>query len=231
MSQVYNVASKMAVSVGSDLANATTITTTKRHAIRKILPVHPERLFNIIVQVDAYSSFLPLCTYSRILRTSPCKTSFDATLKVGITSLPPPIYSMEEEYTSRVIAKHSKIINPNTNQESLLWTVDTTSIQSKYLDYLKSQWKLQPVIQESHFHSSDNTRIHMDSKLQQQEEPQRRFDGNEIWTDVDFYIEMSISDPILTVLLDQILKDVANRQVIAFEKRCHEIYPFYNKNI
>ena len=43
-----------------------------------------------------------------------------------------------------------------------------------------------------------------------------------VWTDVDFTVEMAISDPILKVILDQMLREVALSQVLAFEKRCLE---------
>jgi ribosome-associated toxin RatA of RatAB toxin-antitoxin module len=139
----------------------------------------------------------------------PCKTRFDATLKVGITGLPPPLHSMEEEYTSRVSAKHSRT-RDSSGKESLLWTVDAASIQSKYLEHLKSHWILKPIAPSYNWTTPSSVNPKEASK---------------VWTDVDFTIEMSMSDPILTVLLDQILKDVATRQVLAFEKRCFDI-PF-----
>mmetsp|Transcript_24793 Transcript_24793/g.36696 ORF Transcript_24793/g.36696 Transcript_24793/m.36696 type:complete len:177 (+) Transcript_24793:94-624(+) len=42
-------------------------------------------------------------------------------------------------------------------------------------------------------------------------------------THVEFWMELTVSDPIIVVALDQVLKEVAGRQVEAFERRCQEI--------
>lgn len=69
-------------------------------------------------------NFLPLCTYSKIIRKSSDGRSFDGTLRVG----KPPLFS--EEYTSRVT------VIPET------LTVETTSIESQRIDSLRSRWSL-----------------------------------------------------------------------------------------
>lgn len=68
--------------------------------------------------------------------------------------------------------------------------VESTSIQSKLFDNLSSRWKLT---------ASES-------------------DPNE--TDVDFWMEMTVSDPVVVAVLDRVLKEVAGRQVAAFEERC-----------
>lgn len=68
--------------------------------------------------------------------------------------------------------------------------VESRSIQSKMFDQLSSRWKL----------TANAT------------------NPNE--TDVDFWTEMTVSDPIVVSVLDKVLKEVAGRQVSAFEKRC-----------
>jgi ribosome-associated toxin RatA of RatAB toxin-antitoxin module len=42
-------------------------------------------------------------------------------------------------------------------------------------------------------------------------------------TDVDFCMEMTVSDPLIVSVLDKVLKEVAGRQVEAFEHRCHAV--------
>lgn len=44
-------------------------------------------------------------------------------------------------------------------------------------------------------------------------------------TDVDFWMEITVSDPIIVAALDQVLKEVAGRQVAAFEERC-KVVPY-----
>ena len=38
-----------------------------------------------------------------------------------------------------------------------------------------------------------------------------------------FKIRMTVSDPVIVTVLDQLLQEVAGRQVEAFEKRCDEL--------
>jgi ribosome-associated toxin RatA of RatAB toxin-antitoxin module len=97
---------------------------TKRHVQQKILKTHPLHLFRIIQNVDDYMNFLPLCSYSKIIRQSPDGRSFDGKLIVGKQ----PLFS--EEYISRVT------VIPET------LTIETESIESQRVDSLKSKWSL-----------------------------------------------------------------------------------------
>jgi coenzyme Q-binding protein COQ10 len=149
---------------------------TKRHVERKILRTPPLHLFRIIQDVDQYSKFLPLCTYSRIVRQSPDGRSFDGKLKVGI----PPLFV--EEYVSRVEVIPERLM------------IEATSIESKLFDSLKSRWTVGEV------------------EL-----------SNEVCCNVEFEVELTVSDPIIVRALDKVLQTVAGRQVEAFEKRCHQV--------
>jgi ribosome-associated toxin RatA of RatAB toxin-antitoxin module len=48
-------------------------------------------------------------------------------------------------------------------------------------------------------------------------------DDKEIHCNVDFQVEMTVSDPVIVAVLDQVLQQVASRQVQAFEQRCQDI--------
>lgn len=74
--------------------------------------------------------------------------------------------------------------------------VETKSIQSKLFDSLSSRWSLQ---RHSGGHSVRDE------------------------TKVDFWMEMTVSDPIIVAALDRVLEEVAGRQVAAFEARCKVI--------
>jgi coenzyme Q-binding protein COQ10 len=150
---------------------------TKKHVERKVLQTHPLHLFRIIQDVDNYDSFLPLCSYSKIIRRSPDGRSFDGKLKIG----KPPLFS--EEYISRVTVIPEE------------WTIETQSIESQRFDSLRSRWKLGEIDSE----------------------------GGDVQCDVDFEVEMTVSDPVIVSILDRVLEQVALRQVEAFEKRCHEL--------
>mmetsp|Transcript_18857 Transcript_18857/g.46720 ORF Transcript_18857/g.46720 Transcript_18857/m.46720 type:complete len:127 (-) Transcript_18857:2235-2615(-) len=98
---------------------------TKQHVQKKIIKTHPLHLFRIIQDVDDYVNFLPLCSYSKILRKAPDGRSFDGKLIVG----KPPLFS--EEYTSRVT------VIPET------LTIQMESIESQRIDALRSHWSLE----------------------------------------------------------------------------------------
>ena len=75
-------------------------------------------------------------------------------------------------------------------------TVTSESIQSTRFESLKSRWTLSKAEDED----QAVTACH-----------------------VDFEVEMTVSDPIIVNVLDQVLENVAGRQVEAFEKRCQDI--------
>lgn len=114
---------------------------TKRHVQQKILKTHPLHLFRIIQNVDDYVNFLPLCTYSKIIRQSPDGRSFDGKLIVGT----PPLFA--EQYTSRVT------VIPET------LTIEAESIESQRIDSLKSKWSLTEI-------ETPNMEIHCDVRFQ-----------------------------------------------------------------
>merc|ERR1719273_960120 len=72
-------------------------------------------------------------------------------------------------------------------------TVDARSIKSSSFDSLKSRWKLRE--------SGDCDR----------------------YCDVEFEVEMSVSDPIIKEVIDGVLEKVAGQQVEAFQRRCEEL--------
>ncbi|CAJ1936187.1 unnamed protein product [Cylindrotheca closterium] len=149
---------------------------TKRHVQQKTIKTHPLHLFRIIQDVDDYVNFLPLCSYSKILRKAPDGRTFDGKLGIGFG-----LFS--EEYTSRVT------VIPET------LTIKMKSIESQRINSLKSHWSL--------------------------EEKQGK--NNEVHCGVTFQLEMEVSDPVIVAVLDQVLQEVAGRQVEAFEKRCEEL--------
>lgn len=73
-------------------------------------------------------------------------------------------------------------------------TVETKSVESKLFDSLSSRWQLTPN------KNSPNESVH-----------------------VDFEVELTVSDPFVVGLLDQLLIGVAGQQVEAFAKRCQQL--------
>ena len=129
---------------------------------------------------------------------------------------------MEERYISRVrkISPTINIVNTNHNGiVPMIWTVEAKSIQSKLFDSLKSRWQL--------------TLINIDRNIQYYDrgvDNQKDTTNSDIPSSlsscsVNFEVEVQVSNPLVSLMLDQVLKDVAKKQVDAFERRGLEI-PF-----
>jgi ribosome-associated toxin RatA of RatAB toxin-antitoxin module len=162
---------------------------TKKIVEQRVLETHPMHLFRIIQDVDSYSSFLPMCWHSKVLKVYDGGRIFDATLTVGMP-LGAALKRLTEQYTSRVL------VCPET------MTIESRSTQSKLFESLRSTWKLQAAKDEacesiatSHFPKCN----------------------------VEFELEVTVSDPVVASILDNVLQEVAVRQIEAFDKRCQEI--------
>jgi coenzyme Q-binding protein COQ10 len=193
---------------------------TKRHGECKIIKTHPLHLFRIIQNVDDYQHFLPFCSYSKVDPTTISKDgrTFHATLIVGN----PPLFS--EEYISKVLVQPEFL------------TIRTTSIVTKnqLFDSLISTWQLKPVplLQQ---HEPPNASIDDDDSTQRTRSIlspppppplQIPLPYSTIGCSVDLTVEMTVSDPFVVTILDQLLFHVAGKQVQAFEERCNVIpYP------
>ena len=203
--------------------------TLHQHIHRAILhDIHPHHLYNIINNVDQYYQFLPYCQESRILQTSKCGTMYDAVLRVGLPGLSHTVplstsSLLEERYVSRV-----KMIPPvatdDDSVEPIIWTVEAKSIQSQLFDSLKSRWQV----------SFADNKMHNEHRINSQDGNQNEnttstspYHNTTTTTpsscNVNFEVEIQVSNPLISFTLDRVLKDVAKKQVDAFEQRCVDI--------
>ena len=130
----------------------------------------------------------------------------DAVLRVGLPGLSLSAGSnslLEERYVSRVRMIPASETTP-------FWTVEAKSIQSNLFDSLKSRWQLSLI---------DDHASNVLHEQQQQTGPS---------CNVNFEVEIQLSNPLISFTLDRVLKDVAQAQVEAFEKRCRAV-PFDNE--
>jgi coenzyme Q-binding protein COQ10 len=228
----------------------TIITTRNIHHIRphshkvqqnKIIKVQPQHLFNIILDVDKYSSFLPFCNQSKIIRYSKCGNIFDAVLQIG--------GMFQEEYVSRVTKKIQHVGNHDDDKDddvnSLEWIVEAKSIKSSLFHGLNSSWRLtqvendggatgtgvvtappiknRSVIESNNIHGIEINSEHNYNCHSHSHSNSNHSDDSIIYTNVEFEVEISVSNPIISAALDASLENVAKQQVLAFEKRCLEL--------
>jgi len=180
-----------------------------RHVVSKIVATSPQHLYDIVIDVDSYKYFLPFCKSSQILRRSDCGTLFDASLKIGVSNLP-PLNAIEEEYVSRV--RHVQQVSRNDGKDE--WIIEANSIRSNLFHGLSSSWQITLLDKDVLLvrdRDGPTTSTSLDGK------------NGKIMTKVKFEVEISVADPIISVALENILESVAIQQMEAFEKRCKEI--------
>eukprot|EP00979_Chaetoceros_neogracilis_P010372 scaffold2455_cov212-Chaetoceros_neogracile.AAC.26 len=177
-----------------------------RHVVNKIVATSPQHLYAVITDVDSYKHFLPFCKSSKVLRRSSCGTQFDASLTIGVSNLP-PLNAIKEEYISRV--RHVQQVSSDGKDE---WMVEAKSIRSNLFHGLNSSWHL----------TTHSGLLNSDTPGLVDEDCAN--DENKM-TKVKFEVEMSVADPMISIAMENILENVAIRQIEAFEKRCKEI-PF-----
>lgn len=204
-----------------------------RHTIQKIVKTCPQHLYNIVTDVDSYRDFLPFCKSSRILRRSNCGTMFDASLRIGVSDIP-PLNGMEEEYVSRVrhivrpLSDDRTAANGGSDDSRKEWIVEAKSIKSHLFHSLNSCWKLTPIEYnpKEEVHDENNPqRYH----YHQGQEVQRAQDSmaSVHHTHVEFEVDIRVTDPFLSMALSQVLESVALQQMQAFEQRCKAV-PFHD---
>jgi ribosome-associated toxin RatA of RatAB toxin-antitoxin module len=145
-----------------------------------------------------------------VLRTSDCGTMYDAVLGVGFPTMPGHL--MEERYVSRVRAiPPSSDTNDIDKAEGMkpTWMVEAKSIRSSSFDSLKSRWVLTFAVGGEELTVND-----------------RRVDiGEDISCDVNFEVEIRVSNMLVSFVLDGVIGEVARKQVEAFERRAN-VVPF-----
>lgn len=139
---------------------------------------------------------------------------YDAVLRVGLPGLSslPSSTLLEERYVSRV-----KMIPAAADGDDAsgtpTWTVEAKSIQSQLFDSLKSRWQLVLVENDvcsnnTQGNSSDNDQLGT---------------INNASCNVKFEVEIQVSNPLISFTLGKALKNVADKQVEAFERRCNVV--------
>ena len=104
-------------------------------------------------------------------------------------------------------------------------TIHAESIESTKFDSLKSCWKLKEIKvvddDDSSTDTASTTTVGKD--FQQPDRGLNKQNQQIIRCDVNFQVELTVSDPIIVSVLDQVLSEVAGRQVSAFDQRCKEL--------
>jgi coenzyme Q-binding protein COQ10 len=146
---------------------------TISHSAQKVVHFSPEKVFDVVADVNSYKEFLPFCMDSTITSVNR-ESAFEADLTVGFGVL-------SGSYSSIVKLKrpHSIVIK---------------AVRSSLFEFLESHWQF------------DGVSTHQEM------------------CKVSFQINLKAASFFHTQTLSKIFPEIANKQLIAFEKRCMALY-------
>jgi len=177
--------------------------------------------------VDKYEEFLPFCGHSEVFRhtISDGGRSFEAELLVGFGGTGGVFRDslFQTKYLSRVSVDPEALIVDTTSGKSYSDNDrNDNNNSSDMFDSLSSRWKLRPVVTPL---PNDSSSCSSSSSSSSSSSNTVKADDSLVSTEVDFSVSMTVSDPIVAAVLDQVLASVAETQVRAFSERCGTLPP------
>lgn len=162
--------------------------------VSRTLPYPREKLYDLIVDVDAYSSFLPYCQHSRVTAWSKPEADANGTsggrrawptegdLTVGFGPI-------TQSYTSRIVCV------PGRSIEALSGRQEGAPAGSPF-ESLVTKWTVGDAIVK---------RI-----------------GT--WSTVDLDLTMRLADPLVQMMLSKVVDETATKMIDAFEQRARDLF-------
>lgn len=172
--------------------------------VTRTIPYPRAKLYDLIVDVDAYSNFLPFCHHSRVTAwTTPDanhnqrRWPTEGELTVGYGPI-------TQSYTSRIVCV------PGRSVEALSGT-DEPAVAKKDggknpFKQLITRWTVEDAQAPAGARRGGGV---------------GGGDGQE-WTKVDLDMTMRLEDPFLQMMLSKVTDETANKMIEAFEKRVRE---------
>lgn len=167
--------------------------------VSRTLPYPREKLYDIIADVDAYSSFLPYCQHSRVTKWSTPPDAADGggqgqnqqrawpaegDLTVGFGPI-------TQSYTSRIVCVPGRSIEALSGRQEGIPGPAGSPFES-----LVTKWTVQDAIVK---------RI-----------------GT--WSTVDLDLTMRLADPLVQMMLSKVVDETATKMVDAFEQRARDLF-------
>jgi len=183
-------------------ADAQSLTTTR------VLPYKASSLYNLVADVDSYSSFLPYCQSSKVTKWSAPDTNgkrwpSQADLTVGWGAF-------EETFTSRLFCVPGQVVEalggeavtslPKSALSHHASTFDVPAVPNNLFQSLSTRWTIRPIQSKSSgtFGSGDRTEVNLN-------------------------IEFQFSNPIYAALSKAVAPKIAGIMIESFEKRAKKL--------
>lgn len=173
--------------------------------VTRTLPYPRAKLYDLIVDVDSYSSFLPFCHHSRVTAwTAPneqgARWPTEGELTVGYGPI-------TQSYTSRIVCDPGRSVEAlSGNEEPVAARADGGKNPFKQL---VTKWTVSDTPAPTPASSA------VGGGVQGREEE---------WTRVDLDMRMRLEDPFLQMMLSKVAGETAEKMIEAFEKRVRESF-------
>lgn len=167
--------------------------------VTRTLPYNRARLYDLIVDVDSYSDFLPYCQRSRVTAWSAPDPSdsrrrrwpTEGELTVGFGPV-------TQSYTSRIVCVPERSIEALSGKGEAVAQKDGRGNPFKSL---VTKWTVEDA-----------------------PTPRAGAGAAEQWTKVDLDLSMRLEDPLVQVVMSQVADESATKMIDAFERRARELF-------
>lgn len=178
--------------------------------VTRTLPYPRARLYDLIVDVDAYSDFLPYCQHSRVTAWSPPQEEqeggrrrwpVEGELTIGFGPV-------TQSYTSRIVcvpgrsveALSGRDLDAGTQQQQQEGGNGGRTDKNNPFRRLVTRWTVEDA-------------------------PARiGGSGEQPWTKVDLDLSMRLEDPLVQVVMSKVADESATKMIEAFEQRARALF-------
>ncbi|KAJ0117035.1 cyclase dehydrase family protein [Diaporthe amygdali] len=165
--------------------------------VSRTLPYPRAKLYDLIVDVDAYSSFLPYCQHSRVTAWSSPDAGAGGRAWPTEGELTVGFGPITQSYTSRIVCVPGRSIEAlSGKQEASVAQKDGAAGRSNPFESLVTKWTVQDAIVK---------RI-----------------GT--WSTVDLDLSMRLTDPLVQMMLSGVVDETATKMIDAFEERARALF-------
>ncbi|THV08598.1 hypothetical protein K435DRAFT_708526 [Dendrothele bispora CBS 962.96] len=181
----------------------------------KIFNYSPRQLFDVVADVASYSSFVPFCNTSRVLKSSAHIRKSDTEPYTMEAELSVGFLSFNESYVSTVSCVPFKSVQAVASSSTPLFT------------NLSTTWKFNPVpLPRTPNNKKETTRVQNIDTSSDKDLSARLDNSDSENTLVTLDLTFAFANPLHAAVSSAFFGQVSRQMVQAFEKRCIDVYGF-----
>lgn len=168
--------------------------------VTRTIPYPRAKLYDLIVDVDSYSKFLPFCHHSRVTAWSEPDANHNQRRWPTEGELTVGYGPITQSYTSRIVCEPGRSVEALSGTDEPLARKDGGKNPFKQLI---TRWTVE------------------EAAAPPPSAARKGGDGQE-WTKVDLDMTMRLEDPFLQMMLSKVTDETATKMIEAFEKRVRD---------